>query len=101
MAKTSTTTKTTEESTSKTSAKANKYDVPKGEENSVHAEIEQVRFDAQTGERLSKSFVQKWRIWEWKAFLKNTHGLTINEVLHLPDGAQEPEAHHMTKAKSK
>lgn len=69
------------------------YQVPEGEENSVHAEIEVPAFDSTTGERLSKPYIQKFNIRAWSQFLQyhKNHGLNINKVLHLPEGAKAYE----------
>ena len=67
----------------------------------VHVEIENVRFDEKTRERLSAPFVQIYRKWEWKGFLRFPNGYTINKIIHMPDGAEQPKDHHMTPESAK
>lgn len=63
-----------------------KYVVPKGEENSVHVEIEVKAFDAATGEKKSKPIVQKFYPGAWRQFQKEGPklGYWVNEVLFAP-----------------
>lgn len=68
---------------------AENYEVPKWEEKFIHAKIEQMKFDGETGEKLSKARIQKYNTVEWPQIIK-THwklGWTIREVLHAPEGA--------------
>ena len=62
------------------------YKVPKGEEKFVHVEVEKKKFNADTGERLSKPFVQKFNVKEWPQVKKDLPGLGYNSVhvLHEP-----------------
>lgn len=64
------------------------YEVPKGEEGSVHAEIEQVQFDAATGRKKSVPTVQKFDPRAWDNFRRNAVklGYTHIRVLHAPEG---------------
>lgn len=49
-------------------------------------------FSAQTGERLSVPYRYTTSPRQWSIFLNNhkSLGLTIQEVLHLPEGARKP-----------
>lgn len=62
------------------------YEVPEGEEGSVHVELEQVRFDALTGEKASRPMVQKYtpRAWAVAKKLLANQGYTHIKVLHEP-----------------
>ena len=64
------------------------YTVPSGEEGSVHAEIEQVQFDAATGRKKSVPTVQKFDPRAWDNFRRNAVklGYTHVQVLHAPQG---------------
>lgn len=61
------------------------YIVPKGEEGTVHAKIEQKNFNAQTGERLSRPRIQKFEPKMWPSVKRNLlqQGWTI-DILHDP-----------------
>lgn len=64
------------------------YAVPKGEEGAVHAEIEQVQFDASTGRKKSVPTIQKFDPRAWDNFRRNAVklGYTHVQVLHAPEG---------------
>lgn len=64
------------------------YKVPAGEEGSIHAEIEQVQFDAATGRKRSVPTVQKFESRAWDHFRRNAVklGYTYVKVLHAPEG---------------
>jgi len=66
------------------------YEVPKGEENTVHAEIELLNY-TRDGQKMSTPFVQKYNPRAWENFLRHRHGYTINKVLHAPDGVTIPD----------
>lgn len=64
------------------------YKVPSGEEGAIHAEIEQVQFDAATGRKKSVPTVQKFDVRAWDNFRRNAVklGYTHVRVLHAPEG---------------
>ena len=64
------------------------YEVPQGEANHAHLEIEMRKFNPITGERLSKPKIQKFNVEQFKRFYDpaNRGGYYINKVLYLPKG---------------
>ena len=64
---------------------AENYIVPDGEEGTYHCRIEQRQFNPNTGERLSRPFIQKFPAKMWPALLRNLkqQGWTV-DVLHDP-----------------
>lgn len=69
------------------------FAVPKGQEGMVFAIIEKGPvFSPQTGERLSAPYQYVTNPRQWSIFLNNhkSLGFTIQEVLHLPEGARKP-----------
>lgn len=71
----------------------NNYEVPKGEENVVHVEIEQRSFNPVTLKRESAPQIYKTDPRQWQQWLevRETLGWSINQILHLPEGAKEVE----------
>lgn len=63
------------------------YEVPEGEEHLYHAMLESgVKFNPNTGERISKPYVQKFTYKEFKQFEKNAAILGYTyKVLHQPE----------------
>lgn len=69
------------------------FAVPKGQEGMVFAIIEKGPvFSPQTGERLSTPYQYTTNPRQWSTFLDRHKalGFTIQEVLHLPEGARKP-----------
>lgn len=64
---------------------AENYIVPDGEECTYHCRIEQRQFNPNTGERLSRPFIQKFPAKMWPALLRNLkqQGWTV-DILHDP-----------------
>lgn len=63
------------------------YEVPKGEEEHIHAQLEMVMYNTQTGKKTSKPFIQKYDKKGWINFLQNTLGYKY-EVLYAPVGVK-------------
>lgn len=80
---------------------AENYIVPDGEEGTYHCRIEQRQFNPNTGERLSRPFVQKFPAKMWPALLRNLkqQGWTV-EILHDPTewNRKEEEKRRLTAA---
>lgn len=72
---------------------AEAFTPPAGQEGMVFAIIEKgPAFSAQTGERLSVPYQYATNPRQWSIFLNNHKalGFTIQEILHLPEGARKP-----------
>lgn len=80
---------------------AENYIVPDGEEGTYHCRIEQRQFNPNTGERLSRPFIQKFPAKMWPALLRNLkqQGWTV-EILHDPTefNRKEEEKRRLTAA---
>lgn len=80
---------------------AENYIVPDGEEGTYHCRIEQRQFNPNTGERLSRPFIQKFPSKMWPALLRNLkqQGWTV-EILHDPTefNRKEEEKRRLTAA---
>lgn len=80
---------------------AENYIVPDGEEGTYHCRIEQRQFNPNTGERLSRPFIQKFPAKMWPALLRNLkqQGWTV-DVLHDPTewNRKEEEKRRLTAA---
>lgn len=80
---------------------AENYIVPDGEEGTYHCRIEQRQFNPNTGERLSRPFVQKFPAKMWPALLRNLkqQGWTV-DILHDPTewNRKEEEKRRLTAA---
>ena len=77
------------------------YIVPDGEEGTYHCRIEQRQFNPNTGERLSRPFIQKFPAKMWPALLRNLkqQGWTV-DILHDPTefNRKEEEKRRLTSA---
>lgn len=77
------------------------YIVPDGEEGTYHCRIEQRQFNPNTGERLSRPFIQKFPAKMWPALLRNLkqQGWTV-DILHDPTefNKKEEEKRRLTAA---
>lgn len=65
---------------------ADNYNVPQGEEMTVHAKIEVKQFDPKTGARISTPRIQKFGMKEWQSVIQSSlrkQGYTV-EILHDP-----------------
>lgn len=80
---------------------AENYIVPDGEEGTYHCRIEQRQFNPNTGERLSRPFIQKFPAKMWPALLRNLkqQGWTV-DILHDPTefNRKEEEKRRLTAA---
>lgn len=80
---------------------ADNYIVPDGEEGTYHCRIEQRQFNPNTGERLSRPFIQKFPAKMWPALLRNLkqQGWTV-DILHDPTefNRKEEEKRRLTAA---
>ena len=80
---------------------AENYIVPDGEEGTYHCRIEQRQFNPNTGERLSRPFIQKFPAKMWPALLRNLkqQGWTV-DILHDPTefNRKEEEKRRLTSA---
>lgn len=80
---------------------AENYIVPDGEEDTYHCRIEQRQFNPNTGERLSRPFIQKFPSKMWPALLRNLkqQGWTV-DILHDPTewNRKEEEKRRLTAA---
>ena len=80
---------------------AENYIVPDGEEGTYHCRIEQRQFNPNTGERLSRPFIQKFPAKMWPALLRNLEqqGWTV-DILHDPTefNRKEEEKRRLTAA---
>lgn len=80
---------------------AENYIVPDGEEGTYHCRIEQRQFNPNTGERLSRPFIQKFPAKMWPVLLRNLkqQGWTV-DILHDPTewNRKEEEKRRLTAA---
>lgn len=80
---------------------AENYIIPDGEEGTYHCRIEQRQFNPNTGERLSRPFIQKFPAKMWPALLRNLkqQGWTV-DILHDPTefNRKEEEKRRLTAA---
>ena len=69
-----------------------KYKVPEGEEDQIHAIIEKIEFDEDL--KISKPSIYKTNARQWSTFLKNHEavGFTILRILHAPKDAVKFDA---------
>ena len=68
-----------------------KYEVKADEKDSIHVELEQVKFDRETGEKTSRPFIQKYSKAAWVGVRKSIHlyGYQHVKVLHAPQGSNK------------
>jgi len=63
------------------------YEVPEGEEHLVHARLEtEVKYSPITGEKIAKSYIQKFSVKEFIQFEKSARAIGYDyKVLHKPE----------------
>lgn len=80
---------------------AENYIIPDGEEGTYHCRIEQRQFNPNTGERLSRPFIQKFPAKMWPVLYRNLRqqGWTV-DILHDPTewNRKEEEKRRLTAA---
>lgn len=66
------------------------YEAPENEKDLYHVSLEKVLFNNKTGQKVSKPYVQKFTVSEYKDLLVHGAGFTI-VVLHDPTKVEEEE----------
>lgn len=80
---------------------ADNYNVPQGEEMTVHVKIEVKQFDPKTGARISTPRIQKFGMKEWQSVIQSSlrkQGYTV-EILHDPWKFAQEHAAQLKAAK--